>query len=87
MFLGWGLNVGLLIYRVVLTTLDGVQENFGSLLDALEEAVILSTACGSLFVWVMTEDLLAMGTLDLIFGSFEAIFRETEDSIVVLTLR
>ena len=45
---------------------NGVGENLGSLLDALEELIVLSAASGSLLVGVMLEDLLAVGALDLV---------------------
>jgi hypothetical protein len=35
---------------------------------------------------MMTEDLLAVGALDLRFCSFVAVFREAEDGVVVLSL-
>jgi len=68
------LDIGVLIDRVELTALNGIKKNFCSLLNALEEAVILGASSSSLFVRVMTENLLAMGTLDLFFGSFMAVF-------------
>lgn len=48
--------------------------------------VILSAASGSLLVWVMAEDLLAVGALDLFLGGLVTVLLQTENSIVVLTL-
>ena len=61
------------IDRVKLTTLDGIEKNFSSLLDTLEEAIILSASSRSLLIRVMAENLLAVGTLDLFFGGFVAV--------------
>ena len=56
-----------------MAALGWVEEDFRSLLDALEEAVILGGASGSLLVWVVAEDLLAVGALDLLLSSLVAV--------------
>lgn len=56
-------------------------------MDALEEVVIVGGAGSGLFVRVMLEDLLAVGALDLIFSRFVAVLGETEDGVMVLTLK
>ena len=67
--LRWGLNIGNFIYGIVLAATDGVLQQFGGDLDTLEEVVVLiAVTHGSLLVGVVTEDLLAVGTLDLIGG-------------------
>lgn len=86
LLLGRGLDVGLLVDRVELAALDGVEENLGGLLDALEEVIILGTAGGGLLVGVMLEDLLAVSTLDLLLGSLVAVLGDTKDLVVILGL-
>lgn len=86
LLLGRGFDLGALIDRIELTALDGVEEDLGSLLDALEEVVVLGAAGGSLLVGVVLEDLLAMGTLDLVLGSPEAVLGKTQNSVVILLL-
>jgi hypothetical protein len=86
LLLGWGLDIGFLINRVVLTALDGIKEHFGGLLDTLEELIVLGAALGSLLVGVVLEDLLAMSLLDLVLSSLPAVFRNTEDLVVILSL-
>ena len=84
--LAGGLDVGLLVDRVELAALDGVQENVGRLLDALEEIVVLGAAGGRLLIGVVLEHLLAMGALDLLLGRLEAVLGKTENLVVVLAL-
>lgn len=86
LLLGRGLDLGTLIDGIELTALDGVEEDLGSLLDALEKVVILGAAGGSLLVGVVLEDLLAVGTLDLVLGSPEAVLGKTQNGVVVLLL-
>lgn len=74
------------INRIELSALDRIKENFGGLLYTFEKAIVLGTASGCFLIWMMTKDLLAMGTLDLLFGCFVAVFGETKDSIVILPL-
>ena len=70
-----------------MTTLGGVEKNFGSLLNTLEKAVVfVALASSSLLVGVMAEDLLAVGTLDLFGSSLVAVFAKTEDGVVILAL-
>jgi hypothetical protein len=62
------------IYGIELATFDGIKQNFGSFLNTFEKAVILGTSSRGLLVGVMTENLLAMCALDLLFCSLETIF-------------
>jgi hypothetical protein len=72
--------------RVELSAADGVEENFGGFLNTLEKGIVFCGASSSFFVGVMPKNLLTMGSFDLLFCSFVAVFRETEDGIVILTL-
>jgi hypothetical protein len=58
---------------IVLATLDRIEEDLGSLLDALEEVIILSATSSRLLIWVMAKDLLAMGALNLLFRSLVSV--------------
>jgi hypothetical protein len=69
-----------------LTALHGVEQSLCRLLDALEEVVVLGSARGGLLVGVVLQDLLAVGTLDLVLGGLVAVLGETEDFVVVLLL-
>lgn len=80
------LDIGALIDGVELAALRGVEEDLGGLLDALEEAVILGGASGSLLIWVMAENLLAVGALDLVLRSLVAVLGKTKNSVVILLL-
>ncbi len=73
MLLGRRFNVSMFVDGVVLAALDRVKKNLGSLLNALEEAVILGTAGGRLLIRVMAKNLLAVGSLDLLFCGLESI--------------
>lgn len=53
---------------------------------AFEEGIILGGASGCLFIRMMAKNLLAVRALDLGFCSFVAVFRETEDGVMVLSL-
>jgi hypothetical protein len=87
LLLGWWLDVGVLVAGIVLTTLGGVEEDFSSFLNALEEAVVFVGLAGSSFlVGMVAEDLLAVGALDLFGGSLVAVLAETEDGVVILAL-
>lgn len=86
LLLGGGLDLGALIDGIELAALDGVEEDLGSFLDALEEVIILGAAGGSLLIGVVLEDLLAVGTLDLVLGSPEAVLGKTQNSVVILLL-
>lgn len=86
LLLGGGLDLGALVDRVVLAALDGVQEDLGGLLDALEEVVIVGPANSGLLIGVVLEDLLAVGALDLFLGGLPAVLRNTENGVVVLLL-
>lgn len=85
-FLGGRLNIGVFVDGVELASLNGVEENFGGFLDTFEEAVVLGATSSSFLIGVVTENLLAVGSLDLLFSRFVAVFRETEDGIVILAL-
>jgi hypothetical protein len=70
-----------------LAAANGVQEQLGGLLDALEEVVVLVTlAHGGLLIGVVAEDLLAVGTLDLLGGSAPAVLGQAENGVVILGL-
>lgn len=86
LLLAWWFLVCALVYRVKLAALGGVKKDFSSLLNALEEGIVLIAARCSLLVRVVTKDLLAMGALDLVLGSLEAVFRKTKNSVVILSL-
>lgn len=77
LFLGGRFDVGVLVDGIVLSTLDGVEEDFGGFLDAFEETVVFRAAGCCFFVGVMAENLFAVGTFDLFFCGFEAVFGET----------
>lgn len=72
---------------VELPALDWVREDVGGFLDALEEGIVLVSTLGGALVRVVLEDLLAVGSLDLLFGGFPPVFGEAEDGVVVLILR
>ena len=55
-------------------------------MNAFEEAVVLSAACGCTLVGMVTKNFLAVSALYLVFGSFVAVFGETKNGIVILTL-
>lgn len=86
LLLGGRLDIGVLVYGIELTTLDGVKEDFSSLLDALEERIIFGATSSCLLIRVMTEDLLAMGALDLLFGGSVSVLGETKNGVVILLL-
>ena len=76
----------MLVNRVILATLDGVKKDLSGLLNAFEKAVIFGATGSRLLVWMMAENFLAMGTLDLFQSGAVAILAQTEDSVVILTL-
>lgn len=84
--LGGGVNIGLLVDGIVLAALDGVKEDFGGLLDALEELVVLGAARGGLLIRVVLEDLLAVGFLNLLLRGLVAVLGDTKDLVVILGL-
>ena len=55
-------------------------------LDAFEEGVVFGFAGGGALVWVVLEDLLAVGFLDLLVGGAVAVFGKAENGVVVLSL-
>ena len=86
LLLGWWLDVGGWVDGVELAALDGVGQDLSGLLDALEEGVVLGGAGGGLLVWVVAEDLLAVGALDLLLGGLVAVLGEAENGVVILLL-
>lgn len=86
LLLARGLDVSALIDGVELAALGGVEENLSGLLDALEEAVILGGASGSLLIWVMAENLLAVGALDLVLRGLVAVLGKSKNGVVILLL-
>lgn len=86
LLLGRGLDVGGLVDGVELAALDGVEQDLGGLLDALEEVVVVAGAAGGLLVGVVLEDLLAVGALDLVLGGLVTVLGDTQDGIVILLL-
>ena len=75
--LGRRLDFSVLIDGIELATLDGVEKDFSGLLDALEKSVVLGASSGGLLVRVMAKNLLAVGSLDLLFGSLVAVLGKT----------
>jgi len=86
LLLGRGLDLGLLINGVELAALCGVKENLGGLLDALEEVVVVGAAGSGLLIGVVLEDLLAVGTLDLLLSGSPPVLGDTENLVVILSL-
>ena len=86
LLLGRGVDVRGLIDRVELAAADGVKEDLGRLLDALEEVVVISAAGGGLLVGVVFQDLLAVGALDLVLGSLPPVLGDAENLVMVLAL-
>jgi hypothetical protein len=72
---GW-FDIRVLVNRVILATLDGVEEDLGSLLNALKEGVVLVAARCSLLVRMMAKNLLPVSTLDLLLTGLVTVFRE-----------
>jgi hypothetical protein len=72
LLLGWRFNISVLINRVILATLDRICEDLGCLLNTLEEAIILRIASSGLLIGMVTKNLLAVSTLDLLFGGSES---------------
>lgn len=86
LLLGRGLDICGLVDRVELAALDGVEQDLGGLLDALEEVVVVAGAAGGLLVGVVLEDLLAVGALDLVLGGLVTVLGDTQDGVVILLL-
>jgi hypothetical protein len=85
-FLAWRIDIGVFVDGVKLFTIDGIEKNFCSLLYALEETIVLSITGSRFLIWMMFEDLLSVGALDLLFRSLVAIFRYTKNGIMILSL-
>lgn len=77
LLLGGWFDISMLINRIILATLDRIGENFGSLLNTLEEAVIFGVTSSSLLVGVVAENLLAVSTLDLLLGGSPSVLCDT----------
>ena len=86
LLLGWWLDVSGWVDGVELAALDWVGQDLSGLLDALEEGVVLGGAGGGLLVWVVAEDLLAVGALDLLLRGLVAVLGESENGVVILLL-
>jgi hypothetical protein len=86
LLLGWGFNICVFIDGVVLTALNRIKENFGGLLNTLEEAVIFGTAGCCFLIGMVAKNLLAVGTLNLLLASSETVLRKAQDSVMILTL-
>lgn len=86
LFLVGRLDISGLVHGIELAALDRVEEDFRGLLDAFEEGIVFGGAGRGFLVGVVAEDLFAVGTLDLRFGSAPAVFGEAEDGVVVLPL-
>lgn len=71
------LDIGCFVDRVELAASDGVREDLGCSLNAFEEGVVLVGPGCSFLVGVMAENLLAIGTFDLVGCSLPAVFRES----------
>lgn len=86
LLLGGWLDISVLINRIILAALDRISEDFGGLLDTLEEAVVLGVTSSSFLVGVVAKNFLAMGTLDLLFGGSPSVLCDTQNSIMILLL-
>jgi hypothetical protein len=86
LLLGRGLDLGGLVDGVELPAADGVGKDLVSLLDALEELVVLGGTGSGLLVGVVLEDLPAVGALDLLLGGTVTVAGYAEDGVVVLRL-
>jgi len=86
LFFGRWFNLSSFVNRIELAALYRIEENFCSLLNTLEEAVIFGATSSSLLIRVMAKDLFAMSTLYLFLGSLVTVLGETEDGVVILSL-
>ncbi len=86
LLLSRGVNIGTFVDGIKLSAFDRIEQDLGSFLNTFEEAVVFGITGGSFFVRVVTQDLLAVGTLYLVFCSAVAVFGEAEDGVVILTL-
>jgi hypothetical protein len=76
----------MVVNGIELSAFDRIEENVGGFLYALKEAIVFGISSGCLLIGMMSKNLLAMGTFDLLFGSLVAVFREAENSIMILSL-
>ncbi len=70
-----------------MSPLDGVEQDFGSFLNAFEERIVFGTAGSGFLVGMVAEDFLAVGALDLVFRRSIAVFAEAENGVMILALR
>lgn len=85
-FLGGRVNISGLVDAIELSALDRIGEDFMSLLNALEEAVVFFNASSGFLVRMVLENLSAVGFLDLLLRCFVAVLAEAQDSVVILAL-
>ena len=64
----------MLVNGIELAALDRIEEDLGGFLDTFEKAVVFGATSSGLLVRMVTEDLLAVSTLDLFFGCLVTIF-------------
>ena len=86
LLLGGRFNVSGLVYRIKLTSFDGVKEDLGGFLYAFEKGVVFGGASGCFFVRMMAKNLFAVCAFDLGFCSLVAVLRETENGVMILPL-
>ena len=86
LFLRRRFDVCALVDRVELPAADWVEEDLGGFLDAFEKGVVFGVAGRCFLVRVVAEDLLSVGTLDLVFCSLVAVLGQAEDRVMVLSL-
>ena len=70
-----------------MSAFDGVSEGLKSFLDAFEKGIIFGGAGSGTFVWVMTEDFLAVCAFDLGVSRSITMFGEAKNSVMILSLR
>lgn len=85
LFRRW-VDIGVFIDGIELPSFDRIGKDLESLLDTFEERVIFGGAGGGTFIRVVTKDFLAMGAFDLGVSGSITVFRETENSVVILSL-
>lgn len=86
LLLAWRLDISAFIDGIELSALDRVGQDLGGLLNTFEKAVVFGVTGGSLLVGMVAKDLLAVGTLYLVFCSAVAVFGEAENGVVILSL-
>ncbi|KAH3674245.1 hypothetical protein WICPIJ_009645 [Wickerhamomyces pijperi] len=76
-------DIGAFVNRVELLTLAGVSQGFVGLLDDLEEPVLVQATLSGLLIWVVLQDLLSVGTSQLVFGGSPSQVGDTQDGVQV----